>query len=280
MLFLSLLFLSIQISGSISIEYKEIDRNLAMEILETAQDALPQISDFIGYAYKRNIHIRLLSDVEEFKNLTRTGFPDWGVGFADTKNSSIIICSPRVVKKDIDLRSITRHELAHIILGEAVGEKRLPRWFNEGIAMYCSREWRFGREKILAMANFTNSFIPLSLIEYTFPSDRRRAEIAYTESFSAIAYIIKNFGEEALRDILKNLREEDFDRAVFSAIGITPEGFAMEWEMWAKKTYNWAYFLSSNWFLVIIILVVFLVVGIISLRNRRGKLKELDDYVV
>jgi hypothetical protein len=276
MLFLSILFLAVQTSDGVHIEYDEIDRSLATEILETVQDALPQISDFIGYVYERDIRIKLVSNVEEFRSLTEAGFPDWGVGFADAKNSLIIICSPRVVKKDIDIRSITRHELAHIVLGGAARGRRLPRWFNEGIAMYCSHEWRFGRERILAIANFTNSLIPLSFIEYTFPSDEKKAEIAYTESFSAVAYIIKNFGEEALRDILKNLTEEDFPGAMFSALGISYGEFAREWETWTKKTYNWAYFLFSNWFLWIIILVVFFIVSIVSVRSRRNKLKELS----
>lgn len=276
MLFLSILLLAVQTSGGIYIKYDEIDSDLAMEILEVVQDALPEISVFIGHTYKRNIHIKLVSDAEEFQNLTKAGFPDWGVGFADAENSLIILCSPRVIKKDIDVKSITKHELAHIVLGEAVDGKRIPRWFNEGIAMYCSQEWRFGREKVLAIANFTNSLISLSSIEYRFPSDKKRAEIAYTESFSAISYIIKNFDREALKDILKNLKEEDFDEAMFSALGVTHKEFAREWEEWVTKTYNWTYFLSSNAFLWVIILIVFLVAGIISIRGRKNKLKELD----
>lgn len=276
MLFLSLLFLVVQTSGNLSIEYDEVDRDLAMEILGTAREALPEISDFIGYVYEKDIRIKLISDIREFQSLTEKGFPDWGVGFADAENSLIIICAPRVVKGNIDVKSIIKHELAHIVLGGAAGEYPLPRWFNEGIAMYCSQEWRFGRERVLAIANFTNSLIPLSSLEYTFPSDARRAELAYTESFSAVAYIIKNFGREALRDIMRNLGEENFDGALFSALAITYGEFTREWGAWAKKTYNWAYFLSTNWFLWIIILVVFLVVGIISLRGRRRKLEELE----
>ncbi len=261
-------------ADSISIEYDRIDRLLAMEVLKIAEDALPEISRFIGDEYSRNIHIKLISDMEEFERLTRAGLPDWGVGFADAKNSLIIICSPRVARKNLDIKSITRHELAHIILGGAADGKRLPRWFNEGVAMYCSNEWRFGREKILAIANFTNTLIPLSLIDYTFPRDRNKAEIAYTESFSAIAYIIQNFGLDGLRDITKNLRYKNFEDAFFASLGITYDEFTDEWEKWARKTYNFAYFINN--FLWLAIVLIFLVIGIISLMSRKRKLAEIE----
>lgn len=277
---LILIFFDIQTSGRFLIEYEKIDSNLASEILITAEETLPIISNMLGYVYNRDITIKLISDIEQFHVLTQKGFPDWGVGFADSKSSLIIIYSPRVVKKDIDIRCITKHELAHIVLGGMVGSGRLPRWFNEGFAMLCSQEWRFGRERVLAIANMTNSLIPLSQLELTFPRDVRKAEIAYTESFSAVAYIIDNFGEEGFKEILTNLKIMDFDNALYLALGITYKEFTEEWEAWAKKTYNWAYFLLTGSFVLLLILLVFLVVLIISLKSRKRKLKELERDIV
>ena len=270
MLLLPILILTVHIS----IEYDAIDRDLAMRIVEIAEQALPEISDFIGYDYQRDIHIVLISDEEEFHRLTEKGFPDWGVGFADAKRSLILICSPRAVKIDLDIKSIVKHELAHIVLGGAAGGGWIPRWFNEGVAMYCSQEWRFGREKTLAIANLTNSLLPLTYIEDRFPRDRNRAELAYTQSFSAISYIIENFGREGLRDIFRNLKRDGFDKAFFSSIGISHTQFKEDWKDWAKKNYSFGYFLFSNSLLWGLVVVLFLIVGSLSLISRRNKLKR------
>lgn len=272
--------LIIQNSVGISIEYEDIDSTLAFEILKTAEEVLPEISELVGYEYSGDITIKLISNVEEFRKLTESGIPDWGAGFADTRNSIIVVNSPRVLKRELDLRRITKHELAHLVLSQSVGSRRLPRWFNEGFAMYCSLEWRFGQEKILAVANVTNSLIPLSELELAFPRDVRRAEIAYTESFSALAYIIKNFGDEGFRDILFYLRDKDFEEAIFLSLGITYYELMDEWDTWVKKTYNWVYFLFTGSFILLLMVFIFIILGIKTLLTRQRRMRELEEDMI
>ncbi|MCK4595209.1 hypothetical protein KAT73_00365, partial [candidate division WOR-3 bacterium] len=70
---LILIFFDIQTSGRFLIEYEKIDSNLASEILITAEETLPIISNMLGYVYNRDITIRLISDIEQFHVLTQKG---------------------------------------------------------------------------------------------------------------------------------------------------------------------------------------------------------------
>jgi len=251
----------------------------AKRLIQYAEEEYSRIKADLGYDELAVLHgeedkiaIILCSTQDDFEKVTKGNMPEWGIGCA-LPGRIIVIKSPRLVRRNINLRQLVAHEITHIMLQDI----EIPRWFNEGIAMYESHEWKFGNSITLSFANLTNSIIPLSSLERRFPEDERGARLAYVESFSAIAYIIQEFGRDGLKDLMKDLRgKNSFEHALVSSFGIDHKEFKKEWYIWARNTYNGLYILIRNFFPWAFILALFFVVFFISLKRRRKKYKEFD----
>lgn len=105
------------------------------------------------------------------------------------------------------------HEYCHAVtLG--VTKNRMPRWLTEGISVYEERrrDPACGENMKLAYRSMIlegDELIPLSQLNYGFlrPKTPQHMLFAYYEASLFIEYFIENFGEEALRAILMDLRE-------------------------------------------------------------------------
>ena len=64
----------------------------------------------------------------------------------------------------IETTATLRHELAHLALGAALGD-RAPRWLHEGFAYQHSAEWSQERFETLATMAWMGSVIPLKELE-------------------------------------------------------------------------------------------------------------------
>lgn len=269
------LFLFLSITDTLDhfiFTYNEKDRVNAQSVIKYAEPAFLRICSEFQYTPSKPISIYLVSTHSEFKELAKDGFPDWGAGCAYPARSLIILKSPRLVKKNVIFQTLVAHEISHCVLGDMLKGIWIPRWFDEGIAMYESHEWQFGEGFILSWANFTNSIIPLSQIERVFPQKLSEARLAYVESFSTISFIIQEFGREALLETIKFMKETiSFDLACKKALGLSKKDFEIEWLKWAKRNHSGFVVLLKDFFPYMIILIIFFIVVFFTLIQRKSK---------
>jgi hypothetical protein len=180
---------------------------------------------------------------------------------------------------DVDLKTVTFHEITHIVLGESTNGRKIPRWFDEGMAMYSSSQWRIENEKVLSWAVFTHSLIPLLDIEISFPSDEDSARLAYVEGFSAVSFLIKEFGLDGLQELIRSMREYDFKKAMFISLSVPYNEFVKMWSDYAKKSHSGIYLLLYRLFPWGIILLIFFLVVIITYRKRFKRIRESPDSI-
>lgn len=259
--------------------YDPLDEKVAEEVLEFAEEGLERISKSLGFRPREKTTIYLCSTQKQFRQLTRGGVPDWGIGCALPKSGTIVLKSPRAARRNLDLKTIVSHEISHILLGKALGGIRPPRWFDEGLAIHQSKEWRLGDGLTLAWASLSNSIIPLSQLENSFPTEERRANLAYTEGFSAVSFMVTNYGEESLMELISCLgKTGDMDRAFGESLGLGYSEFESSWLQWVKRTYNLPYLFSTTplfWGgVAVLLLLIFLVKRSIT-KRRLAKLDEL-----
>jgi len=142
--------------------------------------------------------------------------------------------------------------------------------------MYESREWRFGDQTQLSWAALNRKIIPLSKLEKKFPTDRKKEELAYTESFSAIAFLIERFGEGKLKEIIKNLTTgKSFEKAIKASLGISKKKFYNEWKKWVKKRYK-GLSMALRLFPWVLFPMLFFIVLFIRLRESKRKFRRLQ----
>ena len=100
-----------------------------------------------------------------------SNIPIWFAGFASGV-SDIVIFPDRVGSYPYDsLESVMRHELVHLALNARAGERPLPRWFHEGVAVSVESGRRLGDRFSLTVAAFTGP--PLDDLTRLFASNAR-----------------------------------------------------------------------------------------------------------
>ena len=256
------------------------DRNIASEVEIILESSYQRISDFLEDSLSGAVSVYVTDSEEEFVALVGNSFPDWGVACAIPGRNMIVLKSPTRFKYYRPFSQVVTHELAHIFLGELSGEGRVPRWLDEGFAMYHSQEWRIGQDLAVARAVLTGSILPLSQIESVNAFKESKAQLAYTESFLAVSYLYGEFGEGTVKELVDHLsRGTSIDLAFIRTIGSNYLAFQMEFEKYVQEKYNWVSFLGDTFLLWIGLAFLIVVLYLVKRRRSARTLKnwELED---
>ncbi len=124
------------------------------------------------------------------------------------------------------------HELTHQVVDDAMSNpyRSLPRWLNEGFAVYQSEGNTASYRSQVSSAVSTGDLLPLTALGWEFPTDPTKTSLAYAESVSAVDYIVRTFGKPALvKLILAYKNGPTDDEALQSAIGEDMAAFDAAW---------------------------------------------------
>jgi hypothetical protein len=237
------------------------DKKVAEDTKVILELAYQKISSFLEDSLTDVVSVYVVDNDVEFHSLVGNSFPDWGVGCAIPEKGVIVLKSPLHFKYYQSFSQVVTHELAHIFLGKFSRGKNIPRWLDEGFAMYQSHEWTIGQDVSVARAVVTGSILPLSQIETVNAFGQSKADLAYTESFLAMSYLYREYGVGTEKELLTQLANgSSIDLAFLRTIGSNYLSFQMEFEKYLKTKYNWVSFLGDTflYWLGLAFLIVFL----------------------
>jgi hypothetical protein len=245
------------------------DRNLSLEVRGILESSFHKMSEFLEDTATGIITVHVVDTEDEFISLVGRNFPDWGIACAIPHRDLIILKSPLKFEYQRPFSQVVTHELAHILLGRFSRGARIPRWLDEGFAMYHSQEWRIGQDIAVARAVLTGSTLPLSQIESMNAFKESQAQLAYTESFLAISYLYREYGEGTVQELVSHLAEgNSLDAAFLKTIGSNYLSFQLEFGKYIETEYNWTSILGDT--LVIWIGLAFLFIFLYFLKMRRA----------
>jgi hypothetical protein len=234
------------------------------------------MSEFLEDSLTDVVSVHVAETEDEFRLRAGRNFPDWGVGCAIPGRNEIILKSPLEFRYHRPFSQVVTHELAHVFLGNFSRGKRVPRWLDEGFAMFQSQEWRIGQDVSVARAVLTGSILPLSQIESVNAFKESKAQLAYTESFLAVSYLYAEYGEGTVKELVTHLAKgTSLDLAFMNTIGSNYLAFQMEFEKFISERYNWASFLGDT--ILVWIGLAFLIIFLYLLK-RRGAKRKLDEW--
>ncbi|MGB9594741.1 MAG: peptidase MA family metallohydrolase [Candidatus Poribacteria bacterium] len=229
------------------------DMKSAKEIQKIAEDFLPKVTANIDCLMDRKIDIWFCETRKEFNRAVNAPIQDWAVGCAYPLQARIIILDPVLSEyRRLDLERIVKHEITHVVFGLCIGENidNVPKWFNEGIAMFISDDWGYGNYWTILTATIGNSLLPLSSISDNFPTSEYQVRLAYSQSFSIISFISKRYGNEAMKSCIRELAKgKTFNEALVTATGANIDWIESIWLKDLKKRYKWLSILSSGFIL-------------------------------
>jgi len=258
-------------------EFEQADASLASKILEYSERSFEQVGSQLGHTPAEKIRIALCSSTETFNEMTKGKLPEWGAAFAIVPENLIILKSPRLLRRNVNFTEVVTHEVTHIILHSFLGKTEIPRWLDEGFAMYQSREWKIGNSWVVGRAALSNSLLDLSDLEVVFPRSEEKANLAYTESFLAVAYIIQQSGKQGLINLLQEMKSSgDMDQAMRKVMGIGYQRFKRNWMEYTKNRFSVASFILSPGIVWSTIIVLLIVVFITRHQRNKRKLVTMD----
>jgi hypothetical protein len=238
-----------------------------------------RLSNLIGPSATDSIDVFIVSSNARFDSLTGPSIPDWGAGVAMPHKNRIVVKSPLILTGEKSLGELVAHEFSHIALSRAVRSQPVPRWLNEGMAMYSSAEWGWGDNLAMGWAVISGNIIPLSKIEQLNRFQSGQAQVAYSESYLAFRYFLDTYGRSGLRILLAGLAEgHSIDDAFVSATGTDQAGFGREFSIYLHGRYNVITMIFNSNILWILLALLIVVGFVLYLFRRKKRFAEFDEY--
>jgi hypothetical protein len=214
--------------------------SVAHDLADSAERELDRIAaDLIDLPTPRVIEVHLVRDAKDLAAVAPAGrgAPAWAIGVA-YPDLGVISIALRRGPTVANPQSTLRHELAHIALGAALGD-RAPHWLHEGFAYQHSGEWSWERAETLAGMAWARGIIPLDQLDQTFPQDELPASRAYAEAYDFVGYLSRRGRWEdpsddgdrwPFRRFLRDVGHGgDLDSAAMSAFGKPLHALFDEW---------------------------------------------------
>jgi len=148
------------------------------------------------YANRSDMRLAIPSRSERYDEMTIT------LGMVVSDDTLLLLGS----ESDID--KTLAHELSHILVGQATENPfgDLPRWLDEGLAMYAEGELPARNSRALEDAVRSDDLISVrSLSGYS--GDPEKVDLFYAEAYSVVSFLIETFGQEKMVELLHTFRE-------------------------------------------------------------------------
>lgn len=235
------------------------ESRLAIALAEMADHPASWLG--LGHRDVGRIRLVVVPDVEGMGRFSGGRAPSWGAGLAFPGSRTIIIRADGG-----DPRQTLRHELAHLVLHDAV-RARIPLWFDEGYAAVASSEWDRMDAFRLSWIVLRRDLPGFRELDGSLRANATTAEKAYTLATSAVLELARRNPARSLDSLLARLTEgESFEAAVKASTGLSLAQFEADWQRSIKRRYNLVIWLSAGGFW----LVVSLSVGVVWWMRRRA----------
>lgn len=257
------------------IHYAYKDRHTAQALVRHANTAIPRIAQSLELGSGSAMRIYLMPTQESFARLQPGKTPDWADGTAWPDLGLIFLRSPDIRDGRSDpLTQVLDHEIAHIVLGRAFGERPVPRWLQEGVAQIVSGEHGHRTVDVLSEGLLGDELLSLQELTHRFPRDPRRAQLAYAQSADFIIFLRQTYGANALPKLISMMaNNQSFGYSIRNITGKTIHELDMEWRGELSDSLLWLKPLFSDTTLLAIG-GLFLVLGFARKHKKRYAYRE------
>jgi hypothetical protein len=121
------------------------------------------------------------------------------------------------------------HELCHMVVHQVTFNcvADIPTWLDEGLATYIERD---PQHEEFDEALAADTLFSLQTLASGFPTDSRRANLAYQQSHQVVRYLIETYGGDKMSALLEVFQEgTTVDRALEQVYGLDVAGLDNEW---------------------------------------------------
>ena len=218
------------------------DLILKERTLEALEQARRELGKILGVFPPAKIRVEIYRNKEDFawaSTLGKAVLENTGV-IGICKFHRLMILSPEALPFGYRWQDALVHEYLHLLINDK-SESRCPLWLHEGIAKHYETRWRKSEPRSLSPASQNDlaqglkekRLVPFKKMEpsLVYLRDQEEVALAFSQVSHAVAYLLKSYGAEKLKEILDDLAEgNSSSRAFQSALGKDMEAFEGEWQ--------------------------------------------------
>src|SRR5688572_16014802 len=159
----------------------------AARAIHVPPERIQRVESIVGFRGVATVPIVGLTESQA----DRLGVPPWVSGFAG-RGVIAVIPARAVAYPNDGLEDLVLHELAHILI-----EADVPRWFNEGVAMFAATGWSLDDQTRLAVTMISAGEMPLSRLDGLFSGDVASVSRAYSLAGAFVRFLVERHGIES-----------------------------------------------------------------------------------
>lgn len=262
---------------NIAVIYDPSLNHAAREITRIYPDIKLELEESFQSGLDVRPQVLLVGDTQAFQEISGNNI---FVAFAVPEKNLIVIDYSRMNIHPFTLSVTLKHELCHLLLHQHIRRENLPKWLDEGICQWVSDgigELFVNRNPSrLDAAVMSGRIIPLQKLADYFPRDKASLVLAYEQSKSVIGYIERQYGNNAILNLLAHLENGDhFEEAVADSLNISLDRLEKQWLDDLESTPRWLVFLADNIYSILFFLAAVLTfLGFIRIMRRRKRVYE------
>jgi len=258
-------------NDDIAVVYEPPLKAAAGEVLRIYPVLRQELEGLFGWHLNAGAQVVLVKTNQTFQNLARNNLI---VAFAVPDKNLIVIDYSRMSTRPFNLSITLKHEMCHLLLHEHINSGNLAQWVDEGVCQWASD----GIAEILMDKNgsgldaaiMAGQTLRLSRLAETFPGDRRSLTLAYEQSKSVVAFIDRQFGKQAILNILSDLKNgKTLETASMQSLSLTINELENQWLTDIERTPRWLVYLADNLYGILFFLAAVLTVCGFLLRLKR-----------
>jgi hypothetical protein len=252
------------------------DKNLSNMVLQSLQMAIPEYEHFYGTRIQDPITILLPSSLMQIDPAVLQRLPEWSNAVFLPAEQRIILKKPLWYNTDQRLDQVFRHELSHVYFYFRFRDRKIPLWFNEGLAEYLGgTKMDISNGLVLSNAMLSRKIIPLQEIDSLLTFSTNRARLGYLQSLTAVQFLEKQLQQHGNHwlNFFEAINNYGFEPALKMSAGMDLIDFEIQWYRWLDDRYKW--FVIFNWEnLIWVIMIVVLAGALYAIRYRNRKILQ------
>ena len=264
----------------LTIRYDPSLKTTANDIYRIYPRVKSELESIFGWEMSYKPTLILIQDKDYVRRVT--GNPITVAFAVPTQNLMVIDCS-RLHIRPHQLDQILKHEMVHLLLHYHIKSVHLPRWLDEGVAQWASDD--IGellvapQKSLLEQALLAGNTIPIDDLAYGFPRERKNLLLAYEQSRSIIRFIITEYGEHKIFEILDHLKSGNDIHSTFDdSLSLTTKDLENRWLAHQKTHTGWFTFMAGHLYEFLFFLAAFLtIIGFIRFLIRKRKYADEED---
>lgn len=227
-------------SDPITLYWYKGTQDSARALLEAATAALKRIQEDIGIEFQGPINIYIYGSGGDMRSVVP---PRSQVFDEATVTLGMVLSEDTIVVLGTasDVEKVIAHELSHLVVGKVVESplaSDLPRWLDEGLAMYAEGELPARNLLALRKALSEDELISVRSLS-SYVGDPEKVDLFYAEAYSLIEFLLAEYGKEKMREFLAQFANgATQEEALEGVYGLSIDELDAKWRIYLRKKYS------------------------------------------